>query len=51
MRARRLRRHSPRVGYSAMRAGAVLTGIGADSRVARDGLAAGSLLISWNVLE
>ena len=48
---RRLRRLAPAEALQAMRAGAVLIDIRADSQVARDGIVAGALVIPRNVLE
>ncbi|MGN6173425.1 MAG: rhodanese-like domain-containing protein [Streptosporangiaceae bacterium] len=48
---RRLSRLSPAEALQAMRAGAVLIDIRADSQVARHGIAAGALVIPRNVLE
>jgi rhodanese-related sulfurtransferase len=48
---RRLRRLSPAQALQAMRAGAVLIDIRADSQVARDGIVAGALVIPRSVLE
>ncbi len=48
---RRLRRLSPAEALQAVRGGAVLIDIRADSQVARDGIVAGSLVIPRNVLE
>jgi rhodanese-related sulfurtransferase len=48
---RRLSRLSPAEALQAMRAGAVLIDIRADSQVARDGTVAGALVIPRNVLE
>jgi rhodanese-related sulfurtransferase len=48
---RRLSRLSPAEALQAMRGGAVLIDIRADSQVARDGIVAGALVIARNVLE